>query len=140
MPRLSRFLLAAPFLFAPALLAQTAESVPIYRWVATPCENWGCAIAALAAANGDPYVIVLPSKSTERPWVVLRRVLAGVMVYPQDDTYVVEYFSAIGEASARFASVDSARYPILVTTVDGGMIVICLRNPQQSPRRRAVAH
>jgi hypothetical protein len=114
-------------------------STPIYRWLATPCQTWGCAIGALAEANGDPHVVMLPTKSPHYPWVVLRRVEAGAFDGPIDTTFDVECFSKMVDASLRFDAIPTAHMPMLVTTPDGGMLVVCLKDLSAPPaRRRAV--
>lgn len=120
------------------LAAQTAESPTRYVWAATPCDTWGCAIAAMATANGDPYVVVLPTKSNTHPWVVLKRTEAGILDGPADPVFVTEAYSTMGEASARFSAIDSEKIPMLVTTVDGGMIVLSFHETQTTSKKRAV--
>jgi hypothetical protein len=128
--------LTALLLAGGSLAAQTAESPARYRWVATPCDTWGCSIAALAQGNGDPYVIVLPTKSSEHPWVVLKRVEAGIVEEPEGDpVFVAETYSTMLEASSRFSAIDIARLPILVTTTDGGMLVVGLHEAQIGKKR-----
>ena len=116
--------------------AQEFGSQPRYQWLATPCEKWSCAIAAMATSEGDPFFVVLPTKSSEHPWVVLKRVEAGSVEGPVDNTFTIESYSAMSEASARFASIDTLNVPMLVTTVDGGMLVVRLTAPVS--KRRAV--
>jgi hypothetical protein len=120
------------------LSAQTAESPPRYVWIATPCDTWGCAIAAIASANGDPFVIVLPTKSSAHPWVVLKRMLAGTIEGPIDGTFTAECFDTMLAASTRFDSIASDKIPILVTMPDGGMLVVCMHETQTIGKRRSV--
>lgn len=116
--------------------AQTAESPPRYKWIATPCDTWNCALAALALANGDPFVIVLPTRSSAHPWVVLKRVVVGSV---EEDpavtpTFDAECFGELGTASARFSALDPARFPLMLTTTDGGILVVCLHEVQTKKR------
>lgn len=131
-------ILTALLLATLPLAAQTADSAPRYKWVATACDTWNCALVAMAQSNGDPYVIILPTKSTAHPWVVLKRMEIGVVEIPEDGTFTAECFGTMGEASARFSSYDSEKIPILITAPDGGMIVICLHDVQA--KKRVVAH
>ena len=117
------------------LAAQTANSPPRYKWMATPCDTWGCAIAAMAQANGDPYVIVLPTRSSAHPWVVLKRVEIGTVEDPVDPVFIAECFGGMTEASARFDAMDLEKIPILVTSTDGGIIVVCLHETQTTKKR-----
>lgn len=118
------------------LLAQTAESQPYYKWVASPCDTWGCAVAAMADGKGDPYVIVLPTKSTAYPWIVLKRMEAGVVELPAGpQVFAVETFGSMLEASIRFGAIEHEKIPILVTTTDGGMLVIQMQGEEPTKRR-----
>jgi hypothetical protein len=131
--------------FFAALLLLTSDSiladdkvcpcVPLtYEWVASPCETWECAQAALAVAHGDPYVVAMPTAGSWK-WVVLRRVVSGSFIVSPESPFGVELFDGVAEASARFASLDHDALPILMSTVDGKMVVVSLR---PSVRRRAV--
>jgi hypothetical protein len=117
------------------IAAQTAESQPHYQWVATPCDTWGCAIAAMASANGDRNVVVLPTKSNAHPWIVLKRIEGGILDGQMDTTFSVEPFSEMLDASARFLSIDREKIPLLVTTTDGSMLVVFMQAPEPTRRR-----
>lgn len=136
MKRLTGLVVVACTLLAVPLAAQTSVSEPHSMWFATPCD-WTCALAALATAKGDRSVFVLPTNSGDHPWIILKRQQIGSVEGPIDNTFHVESFSAVAEASARYSSLDVMRAPILVTTTDGGMLVISLNSPQT--RRRAVS-
>ena len=138
MKPLNGLIFAAFLLVAMPLAAQTADSPPRFKWVATPCDTWTCALVAMAQSNGDPSVIILPTKSTAHPWVVLKRIEIGSVDVADEGPFMAECFGTMGEASARFASYDQEKIPILVTAPDGGMIVICLHETQT--KRRVVAH
>lgn len=125
------------FAWAPPVSAQEAESPPRYVWVATQCADWGCALEAMALAQGDRTVMILPTRSAAWPWVVVKRMLAGSIDLSDDSVFHAECFSHVGEASARYETIDGTRSPLLVSTVDGGMLVVCLRDPEG--RRRSVA-
>jgi hypothetical protein len=136
MKTLTGLVVAALLLTAAPAVAQTAESQPRYTWVATACDTWGCAIAAMASANGDRNVVVLPTKSAAHPWVVLKRMEAGVVDGVIDPIFDLECFRELFDASARFASIDREKIPLLVTTTDGSMLVVCLHATE--PKRRVV--
>jgi hypothetical protein len=108
-----------------------------YRWIVTSCESWSCASAALAAANGDPNTVVLPTSSSEYPWVILRRVVEGSIYVPPDEHFDVENFDGIADAAARFASIDDSRAPILVTTTASSKLVVSMKAPSKT---RVVRH
>ena len=137
MKRFTGLVVAVFLLAALPAAAQTAESQPRYRWFATPCDTWGCAIAAMASANGDRFVIVLPTKSTAHPWVVLKRTDAGFTEGTVDPTFQVEGFSDLAVAAARFSSIEKEQIPILVTTTDGGMLVVAMHGKEPTKRRVA---
>lgn len=137
MKTLTGLVVAALVATSVPLAAQSAESKPRYMWVATPCDTWGCAVAALALANGDRNVLVLPTKSSAHPWIVLKRVEAGIVDGTIETPFTTEMFSEMIDASARFISIDSEKIPILVTTTDGAMLVISMPEPEPT-RRRAV--
>ena len=137
MKRLTGLVVVTVFLLAVPLDAQEAISRPRYKWLATPCANWSCALAAMALAQGDPYVFVLPTKSTDHPWIVLKRQEIGVVDGTVDNTFEVDSFSGVGEATARYSSIETLKAPMLVTTMDGSMLVVCLHEPMT--KRRAVA-
>lgn len=138
MARLTGLVIAAALFIATPLAAQIAVSDPHTMWTAVPCATWTCALSAMADAAGDPYVLILPTKSSDHPWVILKRVPIGTTDgLTIDETFDIEVFGGIGEASARFSAIDRMKVPILVTTTDGGMIVVALRNAET--KRRSVS-
>ena len=139
MRRFTGLVVAALLLASLPLAAQTAQSPPRYTWLATPCAKASCALAAMAEADGDKFVIALPTRSSEFPWVVLKRVETGSIEGPVDETFAVECFGGMIEASSRYSTIDSAHVPIMVTTTDGSMLVVCLKDINVT-RRRSVGH
>src|SRR5687768_4164103 len=137
MKRLTGLVIVTAVLLTASVDAQEAISQPRYKWMATPCANWSCALAAMAVAQGDPYVFVLPTKSTDHPWIILKRQEIGVVDGPIDNTFEVEGYSGVSEATARYVSIETLKAPMLVTTMDGSMLVICLH--ESMTKRRAVA-
>lgn len=123
--RISLILCAALLLAAPARAAEFVVPVT-YTWIADACGDWNCAKGALALAEGDRYVIALPTSDAEWPWMVLRRVAAGSVYLPPDHPVSVEGFDSIAEAAARFASIEQSRAPILVTSMGTRMLVLSL--------------
>ena len=139
MKPLNGLVLAALVIAALPLAAQTADSPPRYKWIATPCDTWNCALVAMAQSNGDPSIIILPTKSTMHPWIVLKRIEIGSVDEPLDNgPFLTECYGTMGEASARFASAEKEKIPILVTAPDGAMIFVCLHEAEA--KRRVVAH
>ncbi len=44
--------------------------IPISRvWVVTACETWNCAQSAMILANGDPYVVSVPTGGSQFKWL-----------------------------------------------------------------------
>lgn len=109
---------------------------PPYVWVIVPCSTWNCAVAELVAAAGDPSVIAVPTTDKEFPWIVMKKVLAGSYAPPEDMPWSVEHFSLVGEATARFASINKENCPLMLSTTTGALLVAA-RIP---PRARAVRH
>jgi hypothetical protein len=107
-------------------------------WIATPCDTWNCAAAALINANGDPQVFTLPMSGPQYKWVVLRRVASGSVTVSPDNPLQVEQFTKMVDGSIRFDGIDKSLVPMMVTAADGTIIVLSLR-PTDS-RLRAAAH
>jgi hypothetical protein len=127
-------------LIAPAAVADqnVCPCIPLSQsWVVAACETWNCAQAAMILANGDSHVIAVPSSSDQYKWIVLRRVVAGSGIEVPDSPFVVDSFPSVEGASALFSSLDRATQPMLLTTVDGDMLVVRLRTPE---KKRAVSH
>jgi hypothetical protein len=111
--------------------------VPLsHEWIATACETWNCAQSAMILANGDPYVVALPTGNAAWKWIVLRRVVAGSYTATPDEPFGVEQFDGMAEAVARFSALDHDAVPMMMSMTDGKMVVVSLR---ASARRRAAA-
>ena len=111
--------------------------VPLtHQWVATACATWNCAQAAVILANGDPYVMALPTGNEAWRWIVLKRVVAGSFIPSPDEPFAVEQFEQTYDASARFSTLDHDALPMMMSTLDGKMLVVSLR---PGARRRSVA-
>jgi hypothetical protein len=120
---------------SPVLAGEQFTNEPPVIWSATPCDTWNCAVAALTLADGNPRVMVLPTRSRIHPWVVITR-MAGGDVHNVDTTFVAECFSSMYEASARFLAVEQDKMPLLVTAVDGAMLVVSLKDAEAPPTKR----
>jgi len=81
----------------------------------------------MVLANGDPYVWAVPTGSDQWKWIVLKRVVAGSYISSPDEPFAVDQFEQIAEAGARYAALDHAALPMLLSTVDGKMLVVSLR-------------
>ena len=139
----NRVLILAVMLVASARAAVAGDDpcpcpVTGYTWLADPCNTWNCAASALIMANGDPHVLVLPSASKQFKWVVLRRAASGSVAISPDAPFVVESFPTMAEGNARFSALENADAPLLVTSMDGNVVVIHLR--QREVRTPAVNH
>jgi hypothetical protein len=137
---MKRLLCTAAFLLAaiPCPAQSFGTNPPGHAWIVSPCENWNCASAALVMANGSAKVMALPTSSSRYPWIVLRRIEAGSVYLSPDRPFDAEPFVSLEIASARFASLEAARAPMLITSAEGEFIVISLRQPES--RRPATAH
>lgn len=126
-----------------AVVAGDADPCPCvvlgYTWMATPCETWNCAAAALVLANGDPNTMVLPTTHSQVKWVVLKRLVPGSVTVSPDSPVLVEQFSNMVDGSVRFAALDHDSAPLMVTTTDGNVLVVHMR-PYPSGKGRAASH
>lgn len=138
---MTRFLPAFGFLVLfSAVTAEAQTTKPIrYTWIVTSCEHWNCAASELVLANGSADVIVLPTKSEGRPWIVLRRVEEGSIFLPEDEPFTCEVFDGVDGASARFASMASCHAPIILNVPDGRAVVMSLQRCS-TEKRRAAGH
>jgi hypothetical protein len=135
-----------PKLAFAALLSTAALTVagqettnPIrYTWIATSCEQWNCAAAALVLANGEPSVIVLPTKDTDHPWIVLRRVQEGSVFIPEDEPFGCDLYEGMSDATSHFMALDDCRAGLILNLPDGRAAVASLHNCDKKARRRAV--
>lgn len=130
-------LLLSAVLAAPGVSAQEITKPIRYTWIATSCEAWNCAAAALVLANGDKGVIVLPTNVDSRPWVILRRVEEGSIYIPDDEPFGCEVFSTVSEATSHFDAMDTCRAPLIVNVPDGRALVTSLNQCSAQKRRAA---
>lgn len=137
---MKRTMLAAAFLAIAAVTADAQITNPIrWTWIATSCENWNCAAAALVLANGDKYVIALPTGNEERPWLLLRRVEQGSIVIPEGEPYGCEVYPNVTEAGLAFTAMDSCHGPMMLNVPDGRAVVVSKSEcGEQSTKRRSV--
>jgi len=127
-------------LLAPALqAADPCPCVPLtHLWTIASCETWDCASTALAAANGDPNVFVVPSSNEQHRWLVFKRMTAGAAAQSADPAFILEQYPKMLDGSLRFDSVDGTLAPMLVTTYDHAVLVVYMRNAP--PRQRGTKH
>ena len=137
------FLLAALLALVPAnalIAQQICPCVPVsHQWVADACDTWNCAAAATVMANGDKYVLALPSNSDDFKWVVLRRIVTGSAILPADAPFRITMFDGAPEAMANFGSIDHDFEPMVLSAPDGKFLVIA-RSTAASTRKRAAGH
>ena len=118
--------------------AQEATNPIRYTWIASSCDTWNCAAAALVMANGEPSVIVLPTGREDRPWIVLRRVEEGSVFIPEDEPYACEVFETVTSASSMFSTMDPCHGPLMLNVPDGRAVIASLSQcGEASPRRRS---
>lgn len=135
-------LILALAILLPTAVASAQEFTPPveYTWIATSCENWDCAASAFVLSAGDRNVIVLPTRSEKRPWLVLRRVEAGSVFIPDDEPFGCEVFGQMNEALIRYNGLESCTAPLLLNTPDGRAVVMSLAKCETVARRRAAGH
>lgn len=111
--------------------------VPLsHEWVATACETWNCAQSAMILANGDPYVVSIPTANTNWKWIVLRRVVSGSYIAAPDAPFAAEQFDGMSDAVARFSAIDHESLPMMMSMTDGKLVVVSMT---AAGRRRAAA-
>jgi hypothetical protein len=136
-----------PVILALAILLPTAVASaqeftePIeYTWITTSCETWDCAASAFMMAAGDRNIIVLPTGSVKRPWLVLQRVVKGSIFIPDDEPFSCEVFAQMTDAMTRYNELESCKSPLVMNTLDGRAVVLSLANCEPAGRRRAAGH
>lgn len=123
----------------PAVAQQVCPCVPItHVWTAEACDTWNCAAAATIMANGDQYVLTLPTNDDEHKWVVVRRITSGSATVSPDAPFTVEQFDDGNVAMARFNGIDHGLHPMVVTGADGKFLVIA--RSAASVRPHAAGH
>jgi hypothetical protein len=136
---MKRTMLAAALLMLAAVTVDAQITNPIrWTWIATSCDTWNCAAAALVLANGDKHVIALPTGNEERPWLLLRRVEQGSIVIPEDEPYGCEVYANVTEAGSAFTAMDSCHGPMMMNVPDGRAVVVSLSECGESKKRRSV--
>ena len=107
--------------------------------MAQSCRTWNCAAAALVMADGDKYVIVLPTGQDDRPWLILKRVEEGAIVIDEDEPFSCETFTTVSAASSHFSAMDTCHVPLILNVPDGRAVVASLlKCPAVVPKQRAV--
>ncbi len=110
--------------------------VPVtHLWVVKSCDTFDCATSEFVISNGSPDTMVVPTTSSDAKWVVLQRVSSGSAI-ALDPTFKLESYDGWNDASARFAAIDSALKPMMLSSPDAKFLIV-VRN-QAEPRRRAV--
>jgi hypothetical protein len=119
---------------------QACPCVPIsHLWIVDGCDSWNCAAAATIMANGDKYVVALPTNADDYKWVVVRRVAAGSATVSPDAPFLVEAFDGASDAMARYGAINHDLQPMMLTGPDGKFLVVS-RNAAAPKRQRAVTH
>jgi hypothetical protein len=134
------FLISVSLLLVPAVASpqEVCPCVPLtYQWIVTPCDTWNCAAAATIMANGDRYVLSVPTGSDDFKWVIVRRVVTGSAVVSPNAPFKIDSFESMIEASTRFDSITRELQPMLITSPDRKLLVIARSEPE---RHRAVGH
>jgi hypothetical protein len=117
---------------------EVCPCVPIsYQWIITACDSWNCAASAVVLANGDRNIVPIPTRSTDYAWIVLRRVASGSAIVSPDGPFKLEAFDTFAEASSRYLATDANLQPMLMTALDGKILLVVRTTPE---RKRAVSH
>lgn len=133
--KIAVLLLSTLFAVSPLTAQEACPCVPTtHQWIVTPCETWNCAAAATITANGDKYVMSLPTSSEDFTWVVVRRIVSGAAAIAPDAPYRLESFDNASDATARYSSIDARYQPMLLTVPDGQFLVVA-RTSAETRRR-----
>ena len=109
---------------------------PPMTWAAVPCSDWNCVMTELTVSNGDRDVIAMPTTSKGFPWVVLKKVPAGI-VETVEPVWTVNHYTSVVEALQSYILIANDRSPLMLTTTGGALLVASLTHP---PKPRAVRH
>jgi hypothetical protein len=120
---------------APASADEPITKPVRYTWIATSCDTWNCAAAAMVMANGDKYVMVLPTGRDEKPWIILRRVEEGSIFIPDEEPYTCSVYPTVNEASIEYEVMDTCHAPLILNVPDGRAVVASLRSCGSSKKR-----
>ena len=124
----------------PLAAQQACPCVPLTKlWTASSCDTWNCAAAALILANGDPMTFTVSTGNTDHPWIIVKQIVSGTATDSPDEPYQLEAFDGFGAAAARFAALDAAAHPQMVSAPDGKLLVLSLRS-SALVKKRAVGH
>lgn len=104
-------------------------------WVVEACETWNCAQAAVIEANGDPFVLSMPTQSSQWKWIVMRRVVAGSATVSPDSPFLIDSYAQLNDALSQYTTIDKSALPMMFSAVDGAMLVVRLRDPNAAHRR-----
>lgn len=128
-------LLAAP-------VSADCPCIPLtHLWTVKTCTDWNCASTELAVAHGDPQVIAVPVGMADGRWLVLRRFVAGSAFQDQNDPFRLNQFGSVSSAVDHYTGISSEMRPQLMTAPDGQILVIALKEREQSiGRHRPVQH
>lgn len=110
-----------------------------FTWIASSCETWNCAAAALVLADGSKDVIVLPTGREELPWLILRRVEEGSIVIPDEEPYRCDLYESTLAAATQFKSLDECRSPLMLSVPDGRVVIASISDCTAISKRRAVS-
>ncbi|MGN6183924.1 MAG: hypothetical protein ACTHQM_09755 [Thermoanaerobaculia bacterium] len=127
-----------------AAVAAFADDTPIekpirWTWIATSCETWNCAAAALVMADGNKYVMVLPTGREDKPWIVLRRIEEGAIEIPDDEPYSCSVYKTVGDAAIEYGVMDTCHEPLILNVPDGRAVIASLKECDGgSSKKRAV--
>ncbi len=126
------------FVAGNAVPQQVCPCIPIsYEWTVIPCETWNCAASALVMANGDKFVLSMPTGSDDYKWVVVKRIVSGSAIVSPDAPYKIDAFDAMDGAFSRFAIVSKDLQPMMLTVPDGKVLLISRSAPE---KHRSVGH
>ena len=118
--------------------AQTTNPIR-YTWIATSCDTWNCAAAAMIMANGEHHLMALRTNDSERPWLVLKRVEEGSIALPDDEPFACQHFESFNDALAKYGTLEPCLSPMILTVPGNQSVVLSLKAcAEGNGKRRSV--
>jgi len=107
-------------------------------WTAKTADSFNTAISTVAGANGSPLTFMVPINVEDQRWLVLQRIPSGAYIDDGNDPFKIEAFDAILPAMLNMMSIERDRNPMIVTSPDGTLLVLSLK--QLPPKKQRVTN
>lgn len=122
----------------PAFGQQACPCVPItHNWAVKSCPDWNCAQTELLLAAGDPQVFAVPTSIEGTRWLVIRRSASGAAAIDPNEPFTLSQFDTMTAGVASYGAIAAELRPMLMTSPDGRVLVLSLKELPQPKRRSA---